>query len=699
LAFGFKSYSLKQLKMKTIKIIIILSIVLIFFSCKTEKRTEKKVKIQGIALEKMDTLVSPKDDFFRYVNGNWLKNTEIPDDRSSWGSFNELRKRTDDDVLAILENEIKNESLKDSKQQNITDQQKAVFLFQSYIDLENRNKKGIEPIIPFIKKINSIKNMKDVQQFMVETQPYGGSGFFGTYVGSHPKKSNENTVFLYPSGTGLRRDYYVDKDEDTKEKLKKYKKHIARMLNFLKEKDVFEKAEKIVDFETALAKPRMTKEENRDARKRYNPMTIEQIAKTSTILDLKKYLRDLKIKNIDTLIVTDPNYLKALNTILIQTDINTIKDYLKWSVINGAANALSEDIDKASWEFYGKTLRGSKEQKPLKERALSTVNGSIGEALGKLYVDKKFPPEAKEKAEEMIKNIFKAFENRIKNVDWMSDKTKSNAIEKLHKMTFKIAYPDKWKDYSNLQVNNTNSYFENSKAVAKHNFDENISKIGKPVDKNEWHMLPQTVNAYFNPPNNEIVFPAAILQPPFYNYNADDAVNYGGIGAVIGHEISHSFDDSGARYDGDGNLNNWWTKEDEKNFAERGKKLEEQFNQIEALPGLFLNGKFTLGENIGDLGGVNVAYDALQLYFKDNKKPQKIDNFTPEQRFFMSWATVWRTKMRDDALRNLIKTNPHAPGMYRAYMPLKNIDAFYKAFDIKEGDKMFLKPQDRVKIW
>ena len=685
--------------MKTTKTIIIMSIVIALFSCKAEKQKREIAKTPGIELENIDTLVSPKDDFFKYVNGNWLKRTEIPADRTSWGSFNELRKKTDDDVLAILENEMKNNALKDAKQNEITDQQKAVYLFQSYTDLATRNKNGIQPIIPLLKKVDEIKDLKDVQNFMTKTQPYGGPGFFGLYVGSHPKKSNENTVFLFPAGLGLSRDYYVDKDADTKEKLKKYEEHIARMLTFINEKNPEEKAKKILAFETALAIPRKTKEENRDDRKRYNPRSIEEIAKMTPVLDMKKYFKDLGVKNIDTLIVTDPKYFKSLNSVLNNTDIKTIKDYLKWNIIDGVAGSLTEDIDKANWEFYSKTLRGSKKQRPIKERGLSVVNGSVGEALGKLYVAKKFPPQAKAKAEKMIKNILTAFEQRIKKVEWMSDKTKENAIAKLHKMTVKIAYPDKWKDYSKLKVNKKNSYYENRKAVSKFRFDENMAKIGKPVDKTEWHMSPQTVNAYYNPPNNEIVFPAAILQPPFYNYKADDAVNYGGIGAVIGHEISHSFDDSGARYDGDGNLNNWWTKEDEKNFAKRGKKLVEQFNQIEALPGVHLNGKFNLGENIGDLGGVNVAYDALQLNYKDTKKPGKINGFTPDQRFFMSWATVWRTKMREDALRNLIKTNPHAPGMYRAYMPLKNVDVFYKAFQVKEGDKMYLKPEDRVRIW
>jgi putative endopeptidase len=356
-------------------------------------------------------------------------------------------------------------------------------------------------------------------------------------------------------------------------------------------------------------------------------------------------------------------------------------------------------MEKANWDFYSKTLNGAKKQQPADERALGTVDGAIGEAIGQLYVEAKFPPEAKAKAEKMIKNIIAAFQDRIKALDWMTEETKLKAIEKLDKFTVKIAYPDEWEDYSKLQIKEGNSYAKNMLAVAEWATKKNYSEINEPVDKKKWGMAPQTVNAYFNPLNNEIVFPAAILQPPFYNYTADDAVNYGGIGAVIGHEISHAFDDSGARFDGDGNLKNWWTDKDLEEFTKRGDALAEQYSQIEVLDSVFINGKFTLGENIGDLGGVLGAYDGLQRSFKENGRPADIDGFTAEQRFFMSWATVWRTLMREEALRTRIKTDPHSPGMYRATQPLKNIDAFYEAFDIKEGDAMYLAPEKRVRIW
>jgi len=417
-------------------------------------------------------------------------------------------------------------------------------------------------------------------------------------------------------------------------------------------------------------------------------------------MDWKKFIKDIGVKKqLDTLIVMQPKYMTALQDVLTSTSIEDLKALMRWSTLNQAAGFLSTEIEKANWEFYSKTLNGTKAQRPADERALRTVNRSVGEAIGKLYVDAKFPPEAKEKAEKMIANVITAFKGRINNLEWMSGQTKEKAIEKLDKFTVKIGYPDEWENYKNLAVKNGNTYAENMLAVSDWRTQKSLSEINEPVDKKEWGMAPQTVNAYFNPLNNEIVFPAAILQPPFYNYTADDAVNYGGIGAVIGHEISHAFDDSGARFDSDGNVNNWWTPEDLAEFEKRGNALAEQYSSIEVLDSVFINGKFTLGENIGDLGGVLGAYDGLQLLYEEIGRPEDIDGFTAEQRFFMSWATVWRTLTREDALRTQIKTDPHSPGIQRATQPLKNIDAFYEAFDIKEGDKMYLAPEERVRIW
>jgi putative endopeptidase len=411
-------------------------------------------------------------------------------------------------------------------------------------------------------------------------------------------------------------------------------------------------------------------------------------------------IKDLGIeKELDTLIVMQPKYMEVVQEIFNSADIKTWKIIMRWATLNDAAGRLSTEIEKANWDFYSKTLNGAKKQRPADERALATVNGTVGEALGKLYVDEMFPPEAKEKAEKMIANVIQAYKNRIMNLDWMDPQTKEKAIEKLNKFTVKIGYPDKWEDYSLMEVSSDKGYYENMTAVTNWGFKKNLSEINEPVDKSKWGMSPQTVNAYFNPFNNEIVFPAAILQPPFYDYKADDAVNYGGIGAVIGHEISHAFDDAGSRFDADGNLVNWWSEEDLAQFTIKGKALIDQYSAIEVLDSVYVNGAFTLGENIGDLGGVLAGFDGLQLHFEQNGKPGKIDGFTPDQRFFMSWATVWRTKQREESLINQVKTDPHTPGRWRATEPLKNVDAFFEAFNIIKGDAMYISPENRVRIW
>lgn len=695
------------MKLKRTSTILALSTMALIVSCKDEPKKEETPEVEvavaevpGIDVTLMDTSVSPKDDFFNYVNGAWLEKSEIPEDRTRWGSFDELRKKTDADALSILKNAAEDESLDPN-----SDQGKAVALFKTILDTEARNQQGVKPVEPYLAKIDAVKDVNDLQNLLIEMEPLGGVGFVGFGVGADSKDSNKNVVYLGAGSLGLPdRDYYVKDDADSKEKREKYVAHIARMLQFLgdSEEEAKKEANQILAFETKLAEPRMDKVERRDARKRYNPRAVSDLQNMVPAINWRGYLDGIGMKEVDTVIVSQLKYTNALQNILKEGNVADWKAYLRWSVFNRAAGMLSEDIEKANWEFYSKTLRGAEKQRPLEERALARVNRTLGEAVGKLYVAEKFPPEAKVKAEKMIANVLKAFENRIKVLPWMGEETKQKAIEKLQATTVKVAYPDEWKDYSKLEVQsveNGGSYFQNMLNASKWNFQEDLDKLGKPVDKSEWYMAPQVVNAYFNPSYNEIVFPAAILQPPFYNYTADEAVNYGGIGAVIGHEISHSFDDSGARFDKDGNLNNWWTDEDLKQFEALGKALADQYSAIEVLPETKINGEFTLGENIGDLGGVNAAYDGLLLHFEQNGKPEPIDGFTAEQRFFMSWATVWRSKYRDEALKNQIKTDPHSPGMTRAVQPLLNVDAFYEAFDIKEGDKMYLSPEERVKIW
>jgi predicted metalloendopeptidase len=657
-------------------------------------------KTPGIDTSLMDKSVSPKDDFFKFVNGTWLKNTEIPADKTRWGSFDELRQRTDKDALAILNEAANNPSYKSN-----TDQGKAINLYKTIMDTVSRNKQGINPIKPYLAKINSVKNVQDLQKLLVEMEPLGGIGFFGAGVGTDSKNSNRNVINVGLGSLGLPdRDYYVSEDADSKEKRAKYVTHVARMFSFLNIKPEQAKAdaEKILALEIAMSKPRLDRVERRDRRKTYNPMTVAELQKLTPIINWESYLSGIGLQKRDTIIVSQPKYMTALQTILSENKVDDWKAYMRWMLLNRAANQLSGEIGAANFEFYGKTLTGAIKQRPLEERALQTVNGATGEALGKLYVEKMFPAEAKLKAEKMIKNIVRAYEIRINNLTWMSAETKKSAIQKLNKITVKIGYPDKWKDYSALTIKSPaegGSYFENSISISRWNFQKDVDKLNKPVDKTEWGMSPQTVNAYYSASNNEIVFPAAILQPPFYNYQADEAVNYGGIGAVIGHEISHGFDDSGSRYNGDGNLIDWWTAEDLKQFTALGGALADQYSALEPLPGIKVDGKFTLGENIGDLGGINAAYDGLQLYLKENKNPGLIDGYTPEQRLFISWATIWRSKMRDEALKNQVKTDPHSPGMYRAYVPLLNLETFYQAFDIKSGDGMYVAPEKRVIIW
>lgn len=657
-------------------------------------------KTPGIDISLMDKSVSPKNDFFNFVNGTWIKNTEIPADKTRWGSFDELRQKTDKDALAIL-----NEAANNPKYKSNTDQGKAINLYKSIMDTVSRNKQGINPIKPYLAKIDAVKDVASLQKLMIEMEFIGGIGFFGVGVGTDSKNSNRNIVNVGLGSLGLPdRDYYVSEDADSKEKRAKYVAHVARMFSFLKIKPEQAKidAEKILALEIAMSKPRLDRVERRDRRKTYNPMTIAQLQKLTPAINWENHLSAIGLPKQDTVIVSQPRYMEALQAIFSENKVDDWKAYMRWTLLNRSAGMLSTEIGAANFDFYGKTLTGAIKQRPLDERALQTINGATGEALGKLYVEKKFPAEAKTKAENMIKNVIRAYENRINNLTWMSAETKVRAIQKLKKMTVKIGYPDKWKDYSALTIKSPaegGSYFENSLAISKWNFKKDLDKLPKPVDKTEWGMSPQTVNAYYSPSYNEIVFPAAILQPPFYNYQADEAVNYGGIGAVIGHEISHGFDDSGARYNGDGNLIDWWTAEDLKQFTALGGALADQYSALEPLPGVKVDGKFTLGENIGDLGGINAAYDGLQLYLKENGNPGLIDGFTPEQRLFISWATIWRSKMRDEALKNQVKTDPHSPGMYRAYVPLLNLETFHQAFDIKPGDGMYVAPEKRVLIW
>ena len=654
----------------------------------------------GIDTSLMDRSVDPAQDFFRFVNGRWLDQTEIPADRERWGSFDELRKNTDAQTLAVLKKAASNNAYSPT-----SDQAKAARFFAVAMDSAALQRLGTQPIEPWLRRIDQIKSVEDVIAYEKRALPYGLSSLLGLSISSNPKNSNVKALYFNGGDLGLPdRDYYLDQDEASVERRKKYEEHMANMLQFtgVSEADAQNAASRILEFETAIAKTKMDKVERRDPYKRYNPHTLAQMSEQVPQLDWAAFYEEAGLRTPDTVIIGEKGYFKHLGGVLAKAELNTIKDYLRWSLIRSAAPYLSPEIEYSNWAFYSKELRGAAQQRPREERALGVVNRNLGEAVGKLYVDEYFPPEAKAVALEMVENIREAFAQRIRNLEWMSPVTKEQALGKLASFRVKIGYPDSWKDYSLVKIDDYadgGNYFQNVLNVRRWDFQEDINKAQEPVDKNEWFMSPQTVNAYYKSSYNEIVFPAAILQAPFYDYRADAAVNYGGIGAVIGHEFSHGFDDKGSQYDKDGNLNSWWTPEDRAAFEARTGKLSAQYSAYEPLPGVKVNGDFTLGENIGDLGGINVAYDGLQLHLAKNGRPGLIDGFTPEQRFFISWGTIWRTKYRDKALENQVKTDPHSPGMYRAYGPLINLQTFYDAFGIGENHPNYVAPEQRVVIW
>ena len=669
------------------------SLFLSLVACETTK------KAGGIDLSLMDTEVRPQDNFYNYVNGTWMKNTEIPDDKTRWGSFNELRENTDADVLAILKKAANDPNLDSS-----SDEGKAVTVFQLINDTLARNELGIKPLIPHIERIEAIQSKADLQPYLEENIRLGGYALFGFGVSSDAKDSNKNVAQLYPGALGIERDYYLKEDEDSKKIKTAYEKHVARMFGFLgktaEEAKVL--AQEVIAVEAQLATARMDKVERRNPAKRYNPRTTDEMGSIAKQIDWPAYLAGIGTEGVDNLVVTDLGFFSSLDAILNENSISAIKTYLLWTLIDGTASRLSMDIDRANWDFYSKTLRGAIAQEPLEKRSIRTVNGTLGEALGKLYVSEKFPPEAKAQMKELVGNLVKAYTNRINALNWMDAETKAKAIKKLELTNVKVGYPDQWEDYSGLSLTNETgemNYFDAMLNVGAYNFAENIAELGQAVDKTKWFMSPQTVNAYYNPAYNEIVFPAAILQPPFFDFTADAAVNYGGIGGVIGHEISHGFDDSGADYDAYGNLVNWWTEKDLNEFNSLGEKLADQYSALEVLPETFINGKFTLGENIGDVGGIHAAFDALAIHHEENGKPAPIDGFSSEERFFLSWGTIWRGKIRDEALKNQVRTDPHSPGYNRANQPLKNMDAFYATFNVQEGDQMYLPKEERVYIW
>ena len=695
-----KCLTLQPPKYTNMNIIRIFSLLVLISAC-TPKKDEKKTEVvKGIDPSNMDLSISPKEDFYQFANGQWLEKTEIPANEGRWGGFSELGIKNKKVVLEILKTAGNSDEHEDG-----SDQKKAIDFFAVGMDSTLAETIGPKALDSWYKRIDALQNKEEVQDIVAGLHKAGYEPFHSVFVMANLMDSDVNAFYFGSGGIGLpNRDYYTKEDSKSKEIREKYVAHLSRMLDLsgAGSGDPDAGAKTIMDIEMELALATKTPIEQRNIPALYNPMTVAGLQDISSAFKWDKYLNDIGVATVDTMIVTEPEFMKELSRVIQDHPLDELKTYLKWHVVNRAAPYLNHELIAADFEFFGTVLRGTKENKPRWERVLDNTNRALGEAVGKLYVEETFPPEAKAMAEAMVNNLKLAFESRIKNLPWMSDETKAMALKKLGTFRVKIGYPNKWKDYSGLQVGSEGegySYLNNIENAAVFAFEEDIDKVGKPVDKEEWAMTPQTVNAYYNPLNNEIVFPAAILQPPFFNFNADPAVNYGGIGAVIGHEISHGFDDQGSRFDAEGNMINWWTAEDQTRFEERTKMLVAQFDAYQPLDSLNVQGELTLGENIGDLGGLNAAYDALQIHFQNNEKPGPIDGFTQEQRFFISWATIWRTKYRDETLRNQVMTDPHSPGMFRAVGPLENIESFYQAFDIREGDKLYKPDSLRVKIW
>lgn len=646
-------------------------------------------RASGIDVENISKQVKPSDDFFRYINDEWLKNTPIPDDQSDFGAFTALALETKDAIRQLIEEA--------SQSPNPSAIGKQVGnLYKSYVDLEARNAAGIQPIADTLEQIKATKSKEELLVLSGKLSIQGISNLFGVYIDADAKRSDQNAIHVYQGGTSLPdRDYYLN--ERFSVPLAAYRKYVATMLGVLQWPEAEEVANKIVDFEIELAKVQWEKEKLRDPVKQYNKMSSEDFSKLAPRMQWNEYAEATGLPANQEVIVGQPSFFEALSQLIENQDLQVLQAMFAFQTLNNYAPILSEDIERQHFLFFKTTLSGIEEPEPLERRAVNACNSLLTMPVGQLYVEKFYTPQAQEKMDQLVKNLLKAFEIRIKNLEWMGEGTKKEALTKLSQFTPKIGFPAVWKDYSSVEMD-PKDVVKNFARLAEFEHNYALAKVGKPVDRNEWFMGPQTVNAYYNPTMNEIVFPAAILQPPFFNLSADDAVNYGAIGAVIGHEISHGFDDSGAKFDGKGNLRNWWTQNDEQEFEKRSQKLVDQYNAYEPLPGMFLNGKFTLGENIGDLGGLSVAFMAYQLSL-EGKKSEVLDGMTGEQRFFAGWAQVWRRKYREPELKKRLANDPHSPSQYRCNGIVSNMDGFYEAFDIPEDSPMFIAPDKRVRIW
>ncbi|MDB4624965.1 M13 family metallopeptidase [Rubripirellula sp.] len=649
-------------------------------------------KVSGIDKALFSPDITPGENFYWYANQEWLDKTDIPGDKSNYGIFTVLDDKTRTEVRALIE------SAADSNAASGTAAQKVGDLYKSVLDREGRNAAGIKPIKPLLRKINKIKSTEDLATTLGFLMKAGVYGPFAPYINADARNSDQYTVYVTQAGLTMPdRDYYLEDDERYKKLRSELLAYVADMLAATGVKQPEEASKAIFELERTLAEKQWTKTENRDPEKTYNKKTAAEMQTTMGDFPWAAFSKASGLTKQKEFVVRQPSYLEALGKLLTESDLETWKNYLRLQVIDGYSSNLTEELELRHFQFHSTAISGVSEQEPMWKRGVNVTSSVLGELVGQLYVEKYFKPEAKERMNELVENLKKAFAERITTRDWMGKGTQKQALEKLSMFTTKIGYPDAWKDYTGLKIASP-ILATNIIASARFESKQELKKLGGPIDRNEWHMTPQTINAYYNPVMNEIVFPAAILQPPFFNMDADDAANYGAIGAVIGHELSHGFDDKGSKYDGKGNLRKWWTEQDREEFERRAKGLVAQYDAFEPVKDNFVNGKLTLGENIGDLGGLSVAYKAYRLSLNGKEAPV-IDGLTGDQRFFLGWSQIWRRLYREPELLKRLVTDPHSPSEYRVNGIVRNMDAWYKAFSIKPTDALYLKPEDRVRIW
>lgn len=665
---------------------------LLFAACQKEKETPTRTSF--FDKSGMDTTVSPGDDFFTYANGNWIKKTQIPGDQTGWGAFYQLYEDNQRKTKSILEEAAKADAKAGTIEQQVGD------FYASGMDTNTIEKLGYEPVKAELAKIDALSDYKQVLNYLAADESNRGGEFIGLYVGADDRQSSINRINFGQAGLSLpEKEYYTKTDEATKKIRNAFVAYVTKLftLTGVDSTSAKTKADAILAFETALSKSHKSPADLRDPVANYNKFAVADLTKQMPSLNWRNLLNTMGLSRIDTILVGQPGYYQTLDKILPTTPIAVLKDRLKFDVLNNNANMLSREFERASFEFNNKTLYGQPQQPERWKRIANRVDRSLGEALGQLWVKKYFPAEAKERMLTLVNNLQKVYRERIEKLDWMAPETKKVALVKLDRFVKKIGYPDKWKDYSDVEIKR-DDYFGNVQRARKHYYKEEFAKINQPVDRAEWGMTPPTVNAYANPTNNEIVFPAGILQFPFFDKDADDAINYGGIGMVIGHEMTHLFDDQGRQYDANGNLRDWWTKQDAERFKSKIQPVVNQYSGYTVLDNLHLNGSLTLGENLADLGGITLAYQAFKLT-KQGQSNEKIDGFTPDQRFFLGFAQVWREKIRPEAERVGVSTDPHSPAKFRVNGPLTNFEPFYRAFNVKPGQRLYKPEVQQARVW